>query len=754
MGVVLAGRRRSKPATRVMRKWLAFLTAATLLVGGLPAATQAAQLGAMGDVREAAAPLACAGSERMTGAVFRYGHWVDSLQIVCTPFGRDGRPSGAKRVSGKIGGNGGDATVNAECADGGWVTAAEAQVIPAMQLRGDPGGSPRDLIARIKLICTNGQGQVSGLIATPTTAGYAYTSQSVRCLPGQAASGLKVHARGTQWVEGLGLLCEGKPIVAENAGPTLPSYGSGKARTLAVAAAAKSPDCQRPIGRGAEGCLGRDVFVIDSETHQLLRYRKVILPPAGFGTADYGLADEDGRLLARPDYIEITPINARWAYAKGPARGTLLVDLQTGVEKSYDRGINRTEFNGASLIMIGGAMRGEGAERRTDLYLMSRAEQDYRAFPGVRTISRLGPFLILNQMDEERAGQSPRPPGVAQWLDQSGQLVMTTPEMFTANVGGKTAGLVAIAYRAPLGGPVSAAQPFTYGVVDERGQAMTLPNGVVAVAPLTPIEDRNKPFAPVTDWVLVREVGGEREYRVGKGDILDLAKRIDTLMKVDDGQIVQESVKSYIRADEPFVRYAAVREVGKGWALYQSLGGTLQNKRFVSAAESANLFVLTSNAQLDKFAAERAAKEAAAAAADAARRQAGLESWKRLMATRANSRWPDPSLRGALQVAAIQAGGATLSSFLAMYPDAATEDMRRTACQDSALACRSASAGLEANQAAVWARQQAQFEARVAMAAKWNAINNPNPDVRVNIYENGQFRTEVMPRSHYNSIYK
>lgn len=111
--------------------------------------------------------------------------------------------------------------------------------------------------------------------------------------------------------------------------------------------------------------------------------------------------------------------------------------------------------------------------------------------------------------------------------------------------------------------------------------------------------------------------------------------------------------------------------------------------------------------------------------------------------------------RSSLQAVAFEAGGFYLSRFLAMFPDAAESDaIRASACRDSAIACDTAMRNHNRIQAAYEERQRQIFEQRVALSAKWSAMNNPNPDVRVNIYENGQFRTEVMPRSHYNSLYR
>lgn len=528
------------------------------------------------------------------------------------------------------------------------------------------------------------------------------------------------------------------------------------ALSMALPALAKDDSkCQKPSGRGAKGCIAAERVVIDSATHELLRYRTIEFdadPKEGVNLY-VGLADMDGRQILPPDFMKLEIINRNWAYGKVQMQGDFLIDIRTGARSPMPYGVNAFDFNGARLVLLGNNARGQGYKARSDLHRLGHDGQIAASFPGMLQWYRFGPYLVLNLADEATIDQSPRPPAMALWLDQSGQIVNTSPEMSLLHYGGAVKAMIVSDAKPPLRGlALSQNQPFTYKLYDEHGAPMVMPNGVTEFALIQDPFKLDQMNQARDGWLLVREKDGVRDVRVTRGaDPKQAMEKFDTLMRVDDVAIVSESIQHGLN---PGLRPMLVmREPGKGWALYPSLGGTIGHNRFAQAQDAANLFSVDMNALLAKQSAERRAKEEAAAAAEASRRAAGVESFENVM-SRKDAISP-AQFRSALQVASFQAGGTYLSRFLAMYPDAAaTPGVRESACRDSAIACDIATRNQNAIQDAYNEKQRRLFEQRVALIAKWNGMNNPNPDVRVNIYENGQFRSEVMPKSHYENLYK
>lgn len=513
-------------------------------------------------------------------------------------------------------------------------------------------------------------------------------------------------------------------------------------------AEAQAP-CQKPSGRGAKGCLVGERAAIDSATHEVLRYRSIQFdfgPDAGIRYY-YGLADMEGRQILPPNYMTLEIINKNWAYGEVQMKGKYLVDLRTGAQTPWEYGLDEIDFNGAKLTFANKAVRAQG-ELRVDMHLLGLDGKSAAFYPSVLWRERIGPFLVLNTVDEAQMTATSRPPALALWLDQSGQVVRKGPETFGIKYRGDALLSVSEA-RPPLRIPLTPDLPFTYKVYNASGEAL-LPAGVTGVAPIQNPFKLDESFA-WDGWAVVRETGGVREVRVGRGSLEHLLDNPDTMLRVDDAAILMETVQNANL--DGLRKRLVVHEAGKGWALYASLGFKDEDKRFTSPQEAANMFSNAANALRDSQVAARLAQEQAAAAVEATRREAGVKAFEAAMSQR-NTMSPS-AFRSSLQAAAFQAGGVYLSRFFAMYPDAAeTPGLRDAACRDSALACDTAMSSHNATQAAYQEKQRQLFEQRVALSAKWNAMSNPNPDVRVNIYENGQFRTQVMPKSHYDSLYK
>ena len=219
-------------------KSLAFLAASLALMLTLSGPRAfAADLKIMGGADGPTTVLPCGPGERIVGATFRYGHWVNYIEPYCSKVSEAGASTGDARKIGLAGGPGGDTTSNITCLNGGWITGAEASYIPQMTLNDTTGA--HDFIARVRPVCTSPAGQSSLQPSPPTTNGYPYATARSDCPPGEAASAMRVVVvDGT--VRGMGLTCA--PIVKAVAAPPArrPSQGAADHRPPAAPAAAGS----------------------------------------------------------------------------------------------------------------------------------------------------------------------------------------------------------------------------------------------------------------------------------------------------------------------------------------------------------------------------------------------------------------------------------------------------------------------------------------------------------------------------------
>lgn len=513
--------------------------------------------------------------------------------------------------------------------------------------------------------------------------------------------------------------------------------------------------CERPSGRGARGCLGPVVAVIDSATNEALSYRAITLTERG--STLKGLADAQGRQIVAPGFLELIPINRNWARARrSGVLEAVMIDLRTGAETPFAWGFNTFNFNGASLTLVSNNVRGRGDRARVDMHLLDLEGRPGRSFPSVTWMTPLGSFLVLNHLDDATADQPERPVGVSQWLDQSGQTVMTTPEVRTVRYRGAWVGAVAISGQPLLRTALSPRLPYTYMLIGADGQDIDLP-GVVGLAPIDDIGglsvDANIGYQ---GWAVARRTAdGSTEVRVTQGSLDNALDHPESGMVVDDGMILSETVETYQTRQNGLGRHVVVRERGGTWYLFPNWRSP-REERFRTAQDAANHFNNSSLALAAQFEVERAARRAVAEAEAAAaqqRRIDALAEFEQLLA-RHNSN-THQTLRDGLINAAMRAGGPAIGRALALYPDMAdTSNMVEWACQNDAWGCNVMQGAHQAVQEERADERRRQFERQVATAARFAAMADPDPEVRVSVYENGQFTTRVMRRSHYSNIYQ
>lgn len=513
--------------------------------------------------------------------------------------------------------------------------------------------------------------------------------------------------------------------------------------------------CERPTGRGARGCLGSALAVVDSSTNEVLAYRAITLTERG--STLKGLADAQGRQIVAPGFLELIPINRNWARARRSGMlEAVMIDLRTGAETPFSWGFNTFDFNGASLTLVSNNSRGQGDRARADMHLLDLEGQPGRSFPAVTWMMSLGAFLVLNHLDDATANQPDRPIAVSQWLDQSGQTVMTTPEVRLVWYRGAWVAAVAVTDVPLLRTALSPRLPYTYMLIGADGQDIDLP-GVVGLSPIDDIGGlKVDPNIAYQGWVVARlSADGTREVRVTQGSLDHALDHPESGMIVDDGLILSESVETYQTRQNGLGRHVVVREQGGTWYLFPNWRSP-REERFLTAQDAANHFNNSGLALAAQFEAERAVRRAAAEAEAAAveqRRMDALTEFEALL--RQYNSNTHQTLRGGLINAAMRAGGPAIERALELYPDIAdTSDMVDRACQIDAWGCNLMA---DAHQAVREERAEArrrQFERQVATAARFAAMADPDPEVRVNIYENGQFRTQVMRRSHYQSVYQ
>lgn len=468
----------------------------------------------------------------------------------------------------------------------------------------------------------------------------------------------------------------------------------------------------------------------------------------------WGLADEGGRILISPQYSMVHPISTKAAWAaRSDGKGVLLVDgkerptivntvqgfqpvngpyfifgvtaLNTGgfwdlaplrPDGSFGPSLKRVLPREAGIAQIDGTA--VLAVAMEDAATKARGTAFVDAFTG--NVVWAGPETVAHQGGWGHQGACLRSPNARDYLGRSVNLVLGPS-------------------------PVNLGDRRLFRPLDARGAPAPLPAGVIG---LTPVLRGSGLCAP--GWVVVSRVGERLEYKVGWGSPAMVMADMANLTPLDDVRLAEPTRYNDARQHSTF-------QINDGLVVGKASGGTvwhvtdLWSPRFAigdktwgaSAVAAADNFIGEAWAQVLAKMADRAQREADAVALWAQEQAFFDRSIDRVSALNTADR-----LR--VRHVALKDGGQRAQLYWSKAADRKGD--AQAFCDHVPDACSAVVEKREADMASLLAyqRQRAAIDAAFAGFARGP---DPDPNVKVTIYEGGRVRTEVMPQSHYENIY-
>jgi hypothetical protein len=521
--------------------------------------------------------------------------------------------------------------------------------------------------------------------------------------------------------------------------------------------------CYKSAGKLRDGCPMSSRIRLATPDGRLAEAR-FILKENGKSRL-YGLADGEGRTIIKPIYDKLYPTSMMGGL--GLYKGQLVQVSPTGP--------------GAPVVAAGGYVEVLGLppfgreETNPRAVFLSTAPRDNvkrdlipvgpdgalgRPIRGVLPLWRggvrkVGPNWVLTVEDEAgRRGSV--------FADSVGKPFFAGPEVKAFQTQPLRSGREACSIRIPddtagiVIGPAPAAVNIDNAVLlhplNASGRPIDLPSGVLGAVPIaysvTEGEAGNshmRPLACISGWVIVMQ----DQLRVGVGDLAAALQRLDTLAPLDEVGLVNKNgpaiAPSPWYGDNMFGVVLGKRKGEAAWLVAPTLRPELsaQSKPWGSTRVAA---VETYHAEEVIARIISSASTRASAAAGAALAQQEKAEAQALLAKSSLS--PEEVHR--VQELTRKWGGDIEAAYYARFPP--EPHQYGALCAAKGLFCAGAQTYRQ-QQLDLWRQDEAR---RAAWAAQLQdaAGAGANPDVRVSIYENGQFRTEVMPLDHFNKIYK
>lgn len=260
----------------------------------------------------------------------------------------------------------------------------------------------------------------------------------------------------------------------------------------------------------------------DAATYEIVHRILKRVPGGKPMTSQWGLADEKGKTLIAPRPGYMLPISSRVVvYARDIGRDFVVVDA---------KGERETDWVGVDTAWIGGgwpahfAVLKQHADGRRDEAPILRDGTLGPTLTGVvpNGIFPVGSVAVIT-MEAEPGG-----PRSSVFVDGKGKIVWAGREVaifggpnLPWDKGHDTGDLswvhVAMALVGPSPLAVPSKLPYVYAPLDERGQAIPLPHGVVGFVPLDLRRPVRAQYAPddVWSWLIVSKTEKGYEYRVG-----------------------------------------------------------------------------------------------------------------------------------------------------------------------------------------------------------------------------------------------
>lgn len=465
----------------------------------------------------------------------------------------------------------------------------------------------------------------------------------------------------------------------------------------------------------------------------------------------WGMADLEGRILVPPNYTSISPVTPRVAWAmRTDDKPVILVD---GKERPTSvKEIGQYRARKGPNFVFGVTARHEQYNIRDLAPLLADGTFGpslKRVMPDEAGIAQVGDSSVLVVSMQDKSGAK----GSA-FLDASGRVFWAGPETVAykgdwgvghnCHTDPDETGYLGQSVSLVLGpSPVDLGDPRLLRPLDARATPLPLPEGVIG---LTPVGGAN---GCASGWVIVSQGDGGFRYQLGWGSPAMVLAEQANLMLLDDVRKAEPTDFGDGRQTEAGAnRLIVAKAAGKpSWFVTNEHNPrvALTDKPWdASSIAAADAFIADVWTKVQGRMAERAAREA-----DAQANRAREQAWFDQNIERAKSL--DSTERSRLRRIALEDGGARA----ARYWSAAAERLSSDAgafCAHVKDACEAVVEKREADMASLLAYQAKRGAIDAAFAAA--ARPNTNPDVKVTIYEGGRMRTEVMPTSHYDNVYK
>lgn len=463
----------------------------------------------------------------------------------------------------------------------------------------------------------------------------------------------------------------------------------------------------------------------------------------------WGLADLDGRILIPPKYDFLSPVSPKVAWARRvDGNSVIIVD---GKERPTP--VKEVDFfkavDGPPYVF--GILGRHKVYKMRDLAVLdidgTFGPTLKRVLPDDSGIAQLEKASVLVVGMENENGER----GSA-FLDGAGRVFWAGPETVAHSPGWGSQsacqakptdpGYPGRAVSLVLGpSPLNLGDPRLFRPLDAKGAPVPLPPGVIGLTPLS------RGGYCVSGWAIVSKAGDRLQYQLGFGSPAMVLADRPNLMPLDD-----------VRKDEP-TNFGDRREYADG-AMDLVVGKAAGQPAWYVTNEYSPRLVpgqqawgTSSVAAADAFIGEIWAKVKIASAQRADREAQAQAKWSREQAhfdqNIARAKSLDTTQRLRLRSIALKDGGDRARRYWIIAADRRSD--ADVFCSHVPDACTAVVEKREADMASLLAYQARRGAIDAAFAAA--ARGNPNPDVKVTIYEGGRVRTDVMPQSHYENIY-